>query len=60
MRIVRSEKIFLSQKEADTWTNFSLILEEIEEESEDSHILDLISDITGSMTDLWKEIEEIE
>lgn len=60
MRIVRSEKIFLSQGEADTWTKFSLILEEIEEESEDSHILDLISDITGSMTDLWEEIEEIE
>ena len=60
MRIVKSEKIFLSQEEAETWTNFSLILEEIEEESEDSHILDLISDITGSMTDLWEEIEEIE
>ena len=60
MRIVKCEKIFLSQNEADTWTKFSQILEGIERESENSYILDLISEIIGHMSDLWEEVVDIE
>lgn len=60
MRIEKREMIFLSQKEADTWTKFSQILEGIERESENPYILDLISEITGNMSDLWEEVEDIE
>lgn len=60
MRVEKREVIFLSQKEADTWTKFSQILEGIERESENQYILDLISEITGNMSDLWEEVEDIE
>lgn len=33
MRVEKIEKIFLSQKEADTWMAFSQILEEIEKKA---------------------------
>lgn len=60
MRIEKREVIFLSQKEADIWTKFSQILEGIEKESENPHILDIISEIVGHMSDLWEEVEDIE
>lgn len=60
MRIEKREVIFLSQKEADIWTKFSQILEGIEKESENPYILDIISEIVGHMSDLWKEVEDIE
>ena len=60
MRIEKTEVIFLSQKEADTWTKFSQILEGIEKESENPYILDIISEIVGHMSDLWEEVEDIE
>lgn len=60
MRIEKREVIFLSQKEADTWTKFSQILEGIEKESENPYILDIISEIIGHMADLWEEVEDIE
>lgn len=60
MRIEKREVIFLSQKEADTWTKFSQILEGIEKESENPYILDIISKIIGHMADLWEEVEDIE
>lgn len=60
MRIEKREVIFLSQKEADIWTKFSQILEGIEKESENPHILDIISEIIGHMADLWEEVEDIE
>lgn len=60
MRVEKREVIFLSQKEADTWTKFSQILEGIERETESPLILDLISEITGNMSDLWEEVEDIE
>ena len=52
--------IYLSQEEADTWTKFSQILEGIEGESENPYILDIISEITGHMSHLWEEIEDID
>lgn len=60
MRIETKETIFLSQKEADIWTAFSLILEGIERESKNPYILDIISEIIGHMSDLWNEVEDIE
>lgn len=60
MRIVKCEKIYLSQNEGETWTKFSQILEGIERESENPYILDIISEIVGHMSDLWEEVEDIE
>ena len=60
MRIEKREMIFLSQKEADIWTEFSQILEGIERESGNQYILDIISEIIGHMEDLWEEMEDIE
>ena len=60
MRIEKREMIYLSQKEADTWTKFSQILEGIEKESENPYVLDIISEIIVNMSDLWKEIVDIE
>ena len=60
MKIIKSEKIYFSQKEADTWTEFSQILEELEKESESPYILDIIDDIIGRMSVLWEEVEDIE
>lgn len=60
MRIEKREVIFLSQKEADTWTKFSQILEGIKRETESPYILDIISEITGYISDLWEKVEDIE
>ena len=60
MRIEKREMIFLSQKEADTWTKFSQILEGIEKESENPYVLDIIGEIIVNMSDLWEEIKDIE
>lgn len=60
MRIVKCEKIFLSQEEENTWTKFSQILEGLEKESENPYILDIIGEIISHMSDLWEEVEDIE
>ena len=60
MRIEKKEVIYLSQKEADTWTKFTQILEGIKKESENPYILNTTSKIIGHMSDLWEEAEEIE
>ena len=60
MRIVKCEKIFLSQEEEGTWTKFSQILEGLEKESEDPYIIGLIGKIISNMSDLWEEVEDIE
>lgn len=60
MRVIKCEKIYLSQNEADTWTKFSQILEEMERESENPDILDIIGEIINYMSDLWEEVEDIE
>ena len=60
MRIVKSEKIFLSQNEVDSWVKFLQILEGLERGSEDPYIIDLVNKITGNMSDLWEKIEDVE
>ena len=60
MRIIKSEKIFLSQDEADTWTKFLQILEGLKRGSENPYIIDIINKITSNMSDLWEKIEDID
>ena len=60
MRIVKSEKIFLSQNEVDSWVKFLQILEGLERGSEDPYIIDLVNKITSNMSGLWEKIEDIE
>lgn len=60
MRIVKCEKIILSLDESDTWRKFSQILQGIERENENPYVLDLISEISSHMSELWEEVEDIE
>ena len=57
MRIVRTEKIFLSQNEADTWTKFSQILEGLERESKNPEVSSLTNLVQDLLNDLWKNVE---
>ena len=60
MRIVKEEKIYLSQNEADTWNNFNNILYGIEGGSENPDTIKLINRIQYLLADLWEIIEEVE
>lgn len=60
MTIVKCEKIFLSQKEMDTWINFENILEGLERECECPNTINLINKIQSYLCDLWGEVEDIE
>ena len=57
MRIVRTEKIFLSQSEADTWTKFSQILDGLERESKNPDVSSLTNLVQDLLNDLWKNVE---
>ena len=57
MRIVRTEKIFLSENEADTWTKFSQILDGLERESKNPDVSSLTNLVQDLLNDLWKNIE---
>lgn len=57
MRIVRTEKIFLSQNEADTWTKFSQILDGLERESKNPDVSSLTNLVQDLLNDLWKNVE---
>ena len=56
MRIVRTEKIFLSQNEADTWIKFSQILEGLERESKNPDVSSLTNLVEDLMNDLRKNV----
>lgn len=60
MRIVKCEKIFLSQNESDTWTKFENILEGLERGCECPDTINLINKIQSYLGDLWGEVEDIE
>ena len=60
MRIVKSEKIYFSQKEADIWYEFEEILNGLERECECPDILNTIGKILGHMSDLWEQVEDVE
>ena len=57
MRIVRTEKIFLSQNEADTWTKFSQILDGLERESKNPDVSSLTNLVQDLLNDLWKNVK---
>lgn len=60
MRIVKCEKIFLSQNEADIWEKFGQILEGLERGCENPDRLNLIDEIQVLLGDLWEEVEDVE
>ena len=60
MRIEKIEAIYLSQKEANTWTEFQEILEAIERNSNNQNVLYLTNEIIAHMADLWEEINDVE
>ena len=60
MRIVKCEKIFLSQKEEDTWTSFDQILSGLKREIENPDIKELICEIQSLLFDLHEEVEDVE
>lgn len=60
MRIEKREMIFLSQKEAETWTEFQQILEGIERNSNNQNVLYYTGEIIGHMADLWEEIDGVD
>ena len=60
MRIVKCEKIFLSQNEFNTWSNFYQILCGLERESENPSTKNLVCKIQSLLDDLWEEVEEVD
>ena len=60
MRIVKEEKTYLSQNEADTWSKFDDILFGIERGSENPNTTNLINKIQSLLSDLWEIIEEVD
>ena len=60
MRIEKREVIFLSQKETDTWTKFTQILEALERGSENPDIKELVLETKSCLSALWDGIEDID
>lgn len=60
MRIEKREMIYLSQKEADTWTKFIQILEALERGSKNPDIKDLVLETKSCLYVLWDGIEDID
>lgn len=57
MRIVRSEKIILSQNEQYTWINFDNILSGLARETQNPNTGKAIVKIQNLLNDLWEEME---
>lgn len=57
MRIVRSEKIILSQDEQYTWINFDNILSGLARETQNPNTGKAIVKIQNLLNDLWEEME---
>lgn len=60
MRIVKCEKIYFSQKEADIWYDFEEILNGLKRGSECPDTLDTINIILDHMSDLWEKVGDVE
>ena len=60
MKIVKYEKISLSQSEMDTLQNCEEILDKIRHECECSSTITLIENIMSYLDDLWEDIEGVE
>ena len=60
MRIVKSEKIFLSEKEANTLNAFDIILEEMEKKMWDPENIKLVQELYSRLHTLWVRVADIE
>ena len=60
MRIVKVEQIYLSQNEADTWTNFEQILEGLDKGCENPDTVNLVNKIQSYLDDLYEKVVEVE
>lgn len=54
MRIVRSERIVLSQNENDTWINFDNILSGLARETQNPNTEKAVLKIQNLLNDLWE------
>ena len=59
MRIVRSEKVILSQNENDTWIDFDNILSGLARETQNPNTEKAIIKIQNLLNDLW-ELMDVE
>ena len=59
MRIVRSERVILSQNENDTWIDFGNILSGLARETQNPNTEKAILKIQNLLNDLW-EVMEVE
>ena len=57
MRIVRSERVILSQNENDTWINFDNILSGLARETQNPNTEKAILKIQNLLNDLWEEMD---
>lgn len=57
MRIVRSEKVILSQNEIDIWIKFNNILSGLARETQNPNTEKAISEIQDLLNELWEEID---
>lgn len=60
MRIVQTEKIFISESERETMAAFERLVEGLERESNNPLTLDLVADLLNSLSDLWEVIDDVE
>ena len=56
MRIVRSERLILSQNEIDIWIKFNNILSGLARETQNPNTEKTISEIQDLLNELWEEI----
>ena len=57
MRIVRSERVILSQNENNTWINFDNILSGLARETQNPNTEKAILKIQNLLNDLWEEMD---
>ncbi len=57
MRIVRSEKVILSQNEIDIWIKFNNILSGLARGTQNPNTEKAISEIQDLLNELWEEID---
>lgn len=61
MRIVKSERVILSQNESNTWTEFENILFGLARETKNPNAEKMILEVQELLNDLWEEMDvEIE
>lgn len=57
MRVIRSERVILSQNENDTWIDFDNILSGLARETQNPNTEKAILKIQNLLNDLWEEMD---